>query len=309
MIDNLKDILLDIGYSNISDNGREFRMKPIYRDSSSNTVLSVRKDTGHFIDFSKQISGSFSDLVKISLNLKSQDEAVKWIQDKTDGTTTIKKPKPEVKGPRILPQEFLNKIISDHEYWVTRGVSKETLKDFQGGVVLVGKMSDRYVFPIFNYKKELIGVSGRDMLNQKNSSRPKWKHIGNKSEWKYPMQINNKILQQTKEAFLVESIGDMLALWESGVKNVIVTFGLDVSVAVINYLLKIDIDKIYVSFNNDEENNSAGNVAAEKAKKKLLKYFDAPQVEIALPTKGDFGEMRPDEINTWKRNISSISCA
>ena len=50
---NVRDILLDIGYSNITDNGREFRMKPLYRDSSSNTVLSVRKDTGHFIDFSK----------------------------------------------------------------------------------------------------------------------------------------------------------------------------------------------------------------------------------------------------------------
>lgn len=303
MIDNLKDILLDVGYSNISDNGREFRMKPIYRDSSSNTVLSVRKDTGHFIDFSKQISGSFADLIKISLNLKSQDEAVKWLQGNGGPTQKIHKHKPEIKGTRILPKEFLNKILPEHNYWIARGVSKATLEDLGGGVVKVGKMSDRYVFPIFNYKQELVGISGRDILNEKNSSRPKWKHIGTKSEWKYPLQMNNRLIQEKKKVILVESIGDMLSLWEADVKYVIVTFGLDVSVAVINYLLRVDIDEIYVSFNNDEQNNSAGNVAADKAKKKLLKYFDPPQVKVALPSKKDFGEMSPEEIHEWRAKI------
>jgi len=303
MIENLKDILLDIGYSNISDNGREFRMKPIYRDSSSNTVLSVRKDTGHFIDFSKQISGSFADLVKISLNLKSQDEAVKWIQGNGGDFSKATRSKPEIKGPRILPQEFLNKILPEHDYWITRGVTKLTLEQLGGGIVKVGKMSDRYVFPIFNYKKELVGISGRDILNEEGSSRPKWKHIGTKSEWKYPLQINNRLIQDKKKVILVESIGDMLSLWESDIKYVMVTFGLDVSVSIINYLLRVDVDKIYVSFNNDEDNNSAGNVAAEKAKKKLLKYFDPPQVEIALPSKKDFGEMSPEEIHEWRGKI------
>jgi hypothetical protein len=306
MIENLKDILLDVGYSNISDAGREFRMKPIYRESSSNTVLSVRKDTGHFIDFSKQISGSFADLIKLSLNLKSQDEAVKWLQGKDNGAFKAKKIKPEVKSPKILPKEFLDKILPEHEYWILRGVSKETLKEFEGGLVKVGKMSDRYVFPIFNYKKELIGISGRDVLwtATGETSRPKWKHIGNKSEWKYPLQMNNRIIRAEKKIILVESIGDLLSLWEAGIKYVMVTFGLEVNISIINYLLKIDIDEIYISFNNDEENNSAGNVAAEKAKKKLLKYFDPPQVKVALPSKGDFGEMLPEEIIDWHSNLN-----
>tara|TARA_Y100000593_G_scaffold95031_1_gene198572 strand:+ start:21246 stop:22172 length:927 start_codon:yes stop_codon:yes gene_type:complete len=304
MIENLKDVLLDLGYSNISDNGRELRMKPIYRESSSNTVLSVRKDTGHFIDFSKQISGSFNELVKLSLSL-SKEEADKWVEERMATTNTTKVRKPEIKAPRILPQEFLNKIIFEHDYWVDRGISKNTLKDFDGGIVKAGKMADRYVFPIFNYKKELVGVSGRDILNQKNTSRPKWKHIGNKSEWKYPLQINNRTIREERKVVLVESIGDMLSLWENNIRYVMVTFGLDVSVSVINYLLKVDIDHIYVSFNNDEENNSAGNIAAEKAQKKLLKYFDPPQVSIALPTKKDFGEMDSNEINDWKAKINT----
>ncbi len=95
----------------------------------------------------------------------------------------------------------------------------------------------------------------------------------------------------------------MLSLWDSGIKNVVVTFGLDVSVSIINFLLRYDIDKIHISFNNDQEGNSAGNMAAEKAKKKLLKYFDFGQVLISLPIKNDFGDMTKEEILEWKNKL------
>ena len=294
-----KDILLDMGYSNIIDNGKELRTKPIYRESSSNTVLSVRKDTGHFIDFSKQISGSFHELVKLSLGLKTFNEANLYLENK--GATPNKKiQKPEVKTPRIFPNSYLNKLIPQHDYWINRGVSEETLRLFQGGLVKEGTMANRYVFPILNSKKELTGVSGRCILgDQSNKSRPKWKHRGSKSHWKYPLQANFDILKKEKEFFLVESIGDMLAMWEAGVKNVIVTFGLDVSATLINLCLRIDPNKIYISFNNDQSNNQAGNIAAEKAKNKLKKYFDPSQINIKLPSKKDFGEMSEQEIKKW----------
>ncbi len=139
MIENLKDILLDVGYSNISDAGREFRMKPIYRESSSNTVLSVRKDTGHFIDFSKQINGSFLELVKISQGFKNYKDAQKYLNDKGMGIAeTIHKP--EIKSPKIFPNSYLSKLIPDHTYWVDRGIEKSTLKEFGGGVVKNGSI-------------------------------------------------------------------------------------------------------------------------------------------------------------------------
>ena len=71
---DFKNILLDLGYSNIKDNGRELRMRPLYRDSNNDTVLSVRKDTGHFIDFSKNVSGSFEYLVQLTLGLENVDQ-------------------------------------------------------------------------------------------------------------------------------------------------------------------------------------------------------------------------------------------
>ena len=78
---NGRIILLDLGYSNITEDGLNYRMKPIYRESGNNTVLSVRKDSGHFIDFSRSISGPFSQLVKLSLNLTTVDEAKQWVNN------------------------------------------------------------------------------------------------------------------------------------------------------------------------------------------------------------------------------------
>ena len=265
-----KEILQEMGYNNIIDNGRELRTKPIYRDSSSNTVLSIRKDTGHFIDFSKQISGSFPQLVKLTLGFKTFDEANTFLRDKIHSPTeTIRKP--EVSIPKVFPNSYLNKLITNNEYWLERGISKETLETFGGGVVKRGTMADRYVFPIFNSKKELVGVSGRCILNERNDARPKWKHVGRKSLWKYPLQVNFDNIKESGEIILVESIGDMLSMWEADIKNVVVTFGLDVSAELVSLFLKIDPNKIYISFNNDESNNKAGNKAAEKAKLKLNK--------------------------------------
>ena len=58
-MENVKEVLLSVGYSNIVEDAKTYRMRPIYRESNNNTVLSVKKDTGHFIDFSKNITELF----------------------------------------------------------------------------------------------------------------------------------------------------------------------------------------------------------------------------------------------------------
>ena len=60
----------------------------------------------------------------------------------------------------------------------------------------------------------------------------------------------------------------------------------------------IDPKKIYISFNNDE--NQAGNTAARKAYDNLRRQFDASQLEIKLPSENDFGCMSKGEIIKWQ---------
>ena len=300
---DFKEVLQNIGYNNIIENAKELRMKPIYRDSSSNTVLSVRKDTGYFIDFSKSISGSFTQLVKLSLGLETYQDAQDWLDNKSyNKKATITKVEPKLREPRVLPINFLTKIEKDDSYWNGRNISSKTLSIFNGGIVNSGKMANRYVFPIFNKREQLIGVSGRCVSENPSPNRPKWKHIGQKSNWVFPAKENYKYLQKRKEVILVESIGDMLSLWENENKNCLVTFGLDIGIKLLNFLIAIDTQKIIISFNNDEQNNSAGNLAAQKARKKLLKFFDPEQIKIQLPSKNDFGEMSKKEINEWALN-------
>lgn len=298
-INNIYQILTNMGYS-LKDYGREYRAKPIYRESDNDTVLRIYKDTGFWVDFKENISGSFPSLIKKTLKLDSEDQAKTWLKEKKYSFSNYIQAPPKIKDNKIFDKQLLLKLEKDHTYWIQRGVSSETLALFKGGITRAGKMKNRYVFPIINDKEEIVGFSGRDFTGQ---SKIKWKHLGDKSNWCYPAFLNIEILKENREVYLVESIGDCLAMWEAGIKNTIVTFGLEISTSILNLLLKIDPNKIYISFNNDIEKNNAGNKASEKAQNKLLRYFDQKQLEIKLPLKKDFGEMSPKEIVEWNKNL------
>ncbi|MAF24967.1 hypothetical protein CL634_05265 [bacterium] len=299
MIQNLGEILTELGY-NLRDYGKEYRTRPIYRESDNDTILTIEKSTGKWFDFKLNQGGSFEDLVKRTLKLSDKEEAQKYLSQNFQMNESKTEQKPLVKKSKLLSKDALKNLIPDNSYWLDRGISNTTLSIFEGGVLLGGRMKNRYVFPIFDCSKKLAGMSGRYLHDiPKNSKIPKWKHIGNKATWKYPLQVNFKILKNIKKVILVESVGDMLALWEAGIKNVIVTFGLDASVEILNILLKIDPDKIYISLNNDASNNNAGNIAASKVEKKLLKYFNRNQVSIKFPELNDFGDMSTTQIHEW----------
>ena len=298
---NVKDILLDLGYSNIVEGPKDYRMRPIYRESDNNTVLSVKKDTGRFIDFSKGISGSIEDLIKLSLNLKNVEDVKKWVSQRNINIDKKEVERPTINAQKVFDREMLLKLKKDHSYWIDRGIPEDIVAQFEGGIASSGKMAGRYVFPIFNKFDQIVGFSGRDTLGR--TEVPKWKHIGNKSFWCFPAKLTLKPIKDKKEVFIVESIGDALSLYNAGIDNFIVSFGLEISTAIINFLLKVDVNKIRICFNDDSDKNFAGNEASEKAYNKLIKFFDRDQVVINLPSKNDFGEMTTEEIIEWKKKI------
>lgn len=300
--DSIKSVLTEIGYQ-LTDYGKEYRTRPIYRDSDNNTVLRIKKDTGRWIDFKEGLSGNLEELIKLTLNLKSIEDVKKYLENKVDFSVPIEEEKPSVVSSRTFSEDFLSNLQKNNTYWNKRGVSDETLNLFKGGICESGRMIGRYIFPIYSLRGKLIGISGRD-LYQNSLNRPKWKHIGNKYDWQYPLQVNYDILKEERKIILVESIGDMLALWEAEVYISIVTFGLSLSPAILNILLRLDPKRIILSFNNDEKNNFAGNNAAKKIQEKLIHHFDEKQIKICFPDKKDFGEMSPEEIKLWySKNI------
>lgn len=294
---NVYQILTDLGYK-LKDCGKEYRAKPLYRESDNDTVLKIYKDSGHWFDFKENISGDFTSLVSMTLKLEDPAKAKEWLKDKNFSFVRSFEPtKPLIKSTKKFDSEILQNLELDHQYWNKRNITNDTLIQFRGGVAKAGKMKNRYVFPIFDLNNNIIGFSGRDVTNL---SKIKWKHLGEKNDFLYPLFLNSETIQSKKEIILVESIGDMLSLWQAGIKNVLVTFGTNLSLGILNYCLKIDAKKIYISLNNDSNKNNAGNIGAEKTYARLKRYFDDRQLQIALPTKKDFGEMNKEEILQWK---------
>jgi len=301
---NIYQILTDLGYQ-LKDYGKEYRARPLYRESDNDTVLKIYKDSGNWFDFKENISGDFSSLVGMTLKLDSPEKAKEWLKDKNFIFKKICEPtKPLLKSTKKFDLELLKNLEIDNRYWNSRGVNDHTLCQFRGGMAKVGKMKNRYVFPIFNSANDIIGFSGRDTTG---ASKIKWKHLGEKNDFLYPLFLNQKDILESKQVFIIESIGDMLSLWQAGIKNTIVLFGVSMNLKILNYLLKIDINKIYISLNNDflnkGEGYGCGNISSQKIYNKLIRYFDEKQLSVRLPTKKDFGEMNVEEILQWKKNI------
>lgn len=301
---DFRTVLESIGYS-LTEDGKHYRTRPLYRDSDNNTVLSINKENGHWFDFKTNENGSFEKLIEKTMQLPS-GQAGDWLGQKNFSPAIENAPKSILIEDSIFDEKILDELEGDHSYWVNRKISEESIKVFKGGVCKSGKMKNRYVFPIFNSFNKIIGVSGR-LISAGSANAPKWKHLGQKKSWTFPSHCNLDFIQKDNHVIIVESIGDMLALWDNGIKTSIVSFGLDIQPGLLNFLLKIDVKKIIIAFNNDSFNNMAGNLAADKQYKKLLKYFDKNQVSISLPEEGkDFGEMTSEQIKKWKITTKNI---
>jgi hypothetical protein len=287
-MNNIQTVLEKLGYV-LKDMGNEWRTKPLYRESDNNSVVSIQKKTGLYYDFADRTGGNLKDLVKRTLKLTSCEDAEKiLLENSIDLEKKDTKYVSFITMQTTFDKNMLLRLIKQHDYWIKRGISSNVLEQFKGGITFNGSMTNRYVFPIFNSKDELVGFAGR--LLKDNPDFPKWKLIGQKSHWLYPLHINKQDIVKKKSVILVESIGDMLALFECGVRNVLVIFGVDLSEKMIEFLLKMDMQKITVALNDDQGNGMVGNDAALEIKEKLCNYFDENQIDITTPEHKDFNE-------------------
>ena len=302
MSQDILNVLTEIGYSLI-DNGRDWRGRPLYRDSGNNTSLSISKQTGRWTDFSACIGGSFEELVRLSLNLNTINDARGWLSNKIDLNRLTELSRPILKQQKIYSNDLLQELLPIHGYWQERGITLKTAEEFGGGLVKSGQMANRYTFPIWNNKEQIVGFIGRDIFhNDGKTSRPKYKILGHKSKWVWPAFLNYDILKTNKTVILVESPACVLRCWDMGIKNVLCLFGVKISSDLICFLLKMNFKKIILSTNNELDNNSIGNKAAEEIKQTLMSFFDENQVIINLPIKKDVAEMSDEEIHLWNQN-------
>ena len=291
----VKEILEENNYIIYSENSEFYKTNAAYRGGDNKTALSVNKETGNWTDFVTQKSGTLKELIKLT---SGQD--VDFRSSKSSSNNEL------MKDFMIKFQsEEIPELLPSYSFYNKRGISNETLQTFRSGVCTSGKMNSRYTFPIYSSSGELVGLSGRDLLNSVN--RPKWKHLGGVSKFDYPLFINKPIIQSLSQVILLEGISDLLALWECGIKQCVVVFGLNLGKELLANILEINPARIILAFNNDTNKPvNAGESGNIKISNKLKDWFSLEKIEICRPYKNDFGEMEKDEILDWanKYNIT-----
>src|SRR3990167_3146950 len=129
----VKDILESLGYPLYPDSNG-WRSPAIYRNGDNKTALKIFDD-GTWIDFVENRKGKLPDLVAITLNLTSIQEAKQWLKDRDFTNEEVSEvSKNQIKTIKTFPDEVLNTFIPDYSYWLNRNISEDTVKLFKGGV-------------------------------------------------------------------------------------------------------------------------------------------------------------------------------
>lgn len=293
-------ILESLGYK-LKKHGHYYTSNAVYRNGDDTNSLVYYPHNNYFIDFVTNEKGSGEKLLSLTLNIPISGVSY-WL--KKQGYNDVQfnhqtETEPKIKMTKIFDIDILKELLPVHNYWLNKEISIDTLKLFYGGLATKGKLAGRYVLPIFNDKAEnIIGFIGRDTYNNVEN-RSKYKIIGDKTQFKWPLFLNKQNIIAKKEVILVESTHCVLKMWESGIDNVLCLFGTEISIALLNELIILDPNKIIISLNNEPDNKNIGNNASEKLYHKLCKYFDKKQVNIYLPYKKDFGEQTIEENTIW----------
>lgn len=293
---NLQTTLEEAGYR-LTDYGDHWRCAAAYRGGTNQMSLKIYKNSGVWSDFGHQNTPLPIHFLLGKIFGPNHPKVQEFKNGSINGQTTYYQPTQTIEMERVYPENVLEKLFPNFNFYTSKGYSYDTLKSLRAGLAGTGKMYRRVVFPIFDANKQIIGFSGRK-IDDDNPDKPKWKHLGKKKNWVYPANIptftkTTEAITESGEVILVESIGDMMSLFENGIFNVLVTFGLGCSPAIISFLSQFSIEKIIIVPNNDIENKeNNGLIGALGALVDLSFYFNHKNIFISVPPndQNDLGE-------------------
>ena len=295
----MQNILESLGFRLTDDGVRFWRTAAIYRSGDNSTALRISKKNGSFIDFVQNTAGPFYKLIQLSLGLQKPKEAKEWLSNKKFVPKIAEQEAPKIVMPEFFDVKMLDRLIKNHEYWTKRGIKNEIVEQFRGGIATEGRMTNRYVFPIFDIHERIAGFTGRDLTGK---SPMKYKHIGEKTKWVWPMQLNRDILVESKQVIIVESPACVLKLFQNNIKNVLCLWGTQLSDSLLCALVGVFPKQIIIATNN--EASQIGNNAAIKIQKRLERFFDKNKIFIFLPYSKDFAEMNDEDIQKWRADLN-----
>ncbi|MDB4317739.1 toprim domain-containing protein [bacterium] len=302
-----KSVLENLGYR-LKDHGSYWRTSAVYRSGDNSTALQVYKDTGVWKDYVEDsMFLPFEALLKKTLNTNDSSVLSSYLKNDSVNIYERTTKKHLLSEEKTYPDSCLNRLLPHYDFYLNRGISVDTLEKFRCGLAMSGKMYQRVIFPIVRSDGKIHGFSGRKVTDD---PRPKWLHNGRCSDWFYPYYSIDEVssaIEEHKCVYVVESVGDCISLFESGIKNVLVSFGLNISPKFISKLNGLPLDKIFIAFNNDFNSQSnRGFQGSIKSIFKLCDQIDFTKIFFSPPPENDFGDMSKDQINNYVECCSSM---
>jgi hypothetical protein len=307
---DIKEALIKLGF-NLSDRGSYWQTNAIFRNGDNQTAIQIYKDTGVWKDYVEDTCFfPFKKLVQASLGTNDPAEINSFLGKKSSFEFNEKNsPAPKIETEETYALDCLERLLPHYDFYEKKGISLSNLQPLKGGLATTGQLNQRFVFPIFNKHGKIHGFSGRDMKSGE-TNRPKWKHLGRKKNWIYPLYVDPRCKEQIENknsVIIVESIGDMLALRERGHFNVLPCFGLSISNKLTCAMVQLNPKHIFISLNNDKNSTeNRGEDASFKNYLSLLGFFDKDKIKICLPNQTDFGEMSDDDFRSWEDKYKKI---
>lgn len=197
-----------------------------------------------------------------------------------------------------FPASILGRLGSDLSYAEARGFDKGVMRRMGCGISHYGIMEGRLVFPVKNIKGEVVGFSGRQIVEDPN--QPKWRHS------RFKKSVNLLNIDMCKQALkrwdistvvLTEGPWDVAKLCQAGFWNSMGVMGASITKGQMEIMKKMNITKVILFMDNDA---GGRNHELQNVQKLERESF---QVEVVYP-KGegqDVGDITVEEIKSTLR--------
>lgn len=308
--EEIQKLLEESGFV-LNDRGHYWSTSAIWRNGNNRSAIQIYKDTGVWRDFvAHPAPRPLKCLLKYVLG-ETEYIYKTYRSEKYYDIFDLPNKKVKIKMPKSYDTSILKSLLPHYKFYLDKKISENILKLYRCGLATSGKMNSRFVFPIFkeNNPDRIIGFTGRSFYYTEKGSVSKWKHIGQKREWLYPCFVPKghsypflDSIKETKIIYILESIGDSLAMSENSMFNNFVTFGVGLSSSQILFLSSLEPEKVVIVSNNDSNKDiNVGKIAAIKHFIRLMDFFDLHKIHIKLPILNDLSESHEKgEFTKWR---------
>lgn len=300
------------GYVQLTPAGRSFKgLCPFHQEKTPSFIVSPDRQRWHCFGCAE--GGDIITFVMKYENLEFP-EALRFLAEKAGIQLRSLNPQHEREfgvlydlneEAKNFYAEALHKNIPAHEYIKSRGLTDETIKEFElgfspGGESLTlhlikkgfdvndavragliykntrGLFRDRFegriMFPIYNHVGKVAAFTGRIFGPQVSEDVPKYVNspetsVFNKSRVLYGLHKSKMEIAKTRTVVVVEGQMDFLMAWQCGVRNAVAVSGTGFTEAHLEKLRRL-ADTVVASFDNDE----AGRKAMERMLDMLNRY-------------------------------------